>query len=635
MNSMWICNQEKQEAVSLFRKEFQLAELPLKSEICITAARWYRLKLNGVWLNDGPGRFLPEHTSFDRVKLHTLLHPGRNFIEVAAGEAMWAEIHLEYADGSKECIVSDENWQTSALPLEISDTAEYFDNRQSVPEFRQAAVLCAKEDGKWKNFRERDCRLMTRREFLLSGFAGQSRLDRTRGAALPGVSCDVSDAEALIYPDFDCSVIHPAGDCSIVLEYDAAEGSIGYWDFIVLAAEGTEIELQSGGRKVLFICREGMNRYTTYSRFTADKLQVTLRNMSRETAIQSIRLAESTYPAVKGMFQCSDYKLTRAWEVAERTLKLAMTDTFNDCLPWGEDCRYEILFALSSCGAYDLVRRTLRLGAEGMPAVTWVLALEDYCKHTLDKIFVREMWPHLRRILDGALQRLTPEGLAGSSLADSFYLAGALAAGARLSLISGDMEVSYAQEREKLLDAIASVWDSRFLAWPDTTEPGSGYSVTTNVLAVLFDAVPAELLPMARTNVLSPRPELSPPASAAEKMSRLMALEKLGGAGQIIPELLESCSQRLDEGATVFSTIGNAGEAMLLYFISRLTLGMQLQQDGSYELSVEPAGLTWARGNVMTPAGAVSVEWSFSAEKKLQISCHAPETVTVRPTTQS
>ena len=74
---------------------------------------------------------------------------------------------------------------------------------------------------------------------------------------------------------------------------------------------------------------------------------------------------------------------------------------------------------------------------------------------------------------------------------------------------------------------------------------------------------------------------------------------------------------------------------MLLYFISRLTLGMQLQQDGSYELSVEPAGLTWARGNVMTPAGAVSVEWSFSAEKKLQISCHAPETVTVRPTTQS
>lgn len=630
MNSMWIDNPDKPEGISLFRRELQLADLPQKSEVSITAANWYRLKVNGAWLNDGPGHFSAAHTSFDRVGLNSLLHPGRNFIEVTSCGPLWAEIRLEYADGSSETAGTDGEWLCAALPLNLGENTECFDNRQNLPGFRPAAVLCGKEEGKWQDFHERGCRMMTRREFLLSSFTGHSRIDRTTQAMLPGADGDVTDAEALIYPDFDCSVIHPAENCDMVLDYEAAEESIGYWNFVISAAEGTEVELHSGGRKAVFICREGMNRYTTYSRFSGGKLRVILRNMSREADIQSIRLAESTYPAVKGMFQCSDYKLTRAWEAAERTLKLAMTDTFSDCPPWSGNCRYEVLFALSGCGAYDLVRRSLRLGAEGNPDVTWVLALEDYCVHSGDRAFIREMWPHLRAVLDGALQKLTPAGLAGSSLADSFYLAGALAAAERLTFISGDMEVSYGQEREKLLAALAAAWDSRFLAWPDTTDDESSFSVATNVLAILFDAVPQELLPMARTNVLSPRPELSAPVLAADRMNRLMALEKLGVADQIIPELLAACSPLLDRGATVFGS-GDASEAMLLYFIPRLILGLQQQADGSFAVSPVPSGLTWARGSRMTPAGAITVEWQLTEEKKLRLSYHAPANIVVHP----
>ena len=622
---MWIGCRDNAGETALFRKEFQIPSALQKGVVRITAGKYYRLKVNGVWLCDGPGRSLPEQFFTDTLEVDSLLHAGRNFLEVTAAGAVWVELQLEYANGETALITSDREWLTAALPLKLDGDTEFFDNRHAVPqEFQNAAELpdfsgC---------FRERDCRMMTRREFLLSGLVENHRFDRVQNCILPGSEEDISDAEALIYPDFDFTVIHPADGCDMVLKYSLPSESTGYWSFVVSAADGTEILLECGGKQLHFICKAGINRYTTFTRFRGGSLTVTLKNMQGDVRIQSIRLAESTYPAVKGMFQCSDYKLTRAWEAAERTLKLAMEDCFCDCVPWGRDCRNEILFALAGCGAYDLVRRTLRLGAESEPTVTWVLALEDYFNHTGDKAFVREMWSSLRSIMDKALQALSPSGLAGNVIAESFYLAGALGAAERLTCVSGDMEVSYGRAREKLLAALAAAWDARFLAWPDTPFEGSTYSVATNVLALLFDAVPAELLPMARSNVLSPRPELISPATAEEKMNRFLMLEKIGAADRIIPELLEEFSAPLDAGCTTF---GNGGNAMLLYFISRLVLGMRLQADGSYMLQPETSGLAWAKGNRMTPAGAVSIQWHLE-EKKLHIAHHAPAGVIVHTT---
>lgn len=625
MTAVWITHPAGSDVPALFRKEFLLNGTLQRGAVRITAGRYFRLKINGVWLCDGPGRSVPGSASVDTLEVHSLLHGGRNVIEVTAVGALWAELLLEYADGSTAEVSSSGEWQTAALPLKLSDDTEFFDNRSSqFPEFQNACV----PENEQIVLSERDCRMMTRREFLLSGFQGNYRLDSANNTVLPGEKEDVSDAEALIYPDFDNTTVSPAGNSDMLLVYTLPAESIGYWSLVLSAAEGTEVVISSGGTaKAHLICREGVNRYTTFTRFRGGRLELVLKNMKREVRIQSVRLAESTYPAVKGMFLCSDYKLTRAWETAERTLKLAMEDTFCDAVPWGPDCRNEILFALSSCGAYDLVRRTLKLGAESSCPAAWVTALEDYYNYTGDKSFVREMWHPLRKILDGQLANLSPSGLAGDVIADSFRLAGALGAADRLTPVAGDMEVSYGQARQKLLAALAAVWDARFLAWPDTPFEGSSYSVATNVLAVLADAVPEELLPMTRSNVLSPRPELRLPGTAEEKMNRFLALEKLGSAECIIPELLEEFSDRLDSGCTTFGS-GNASEAMLLYFIARLVFGVQPQADGTISLSVVPSGLTWARGNFMTPAGAVDVRWHLE-EKKVKVSCHAPAGLTV------
>ena len=41
---------------SIFRRDFRLAALPVTARLAVTADSFYRLKVNGQWLNDGPCR---------------------------------------------------------------------------------------------------------------------------------------------------------------------------------------------------------------------------------------------------------------------------------------------------------------------------------------------------------------------------------------------------------------------------------------------------------------------------------------------------------------------------------------------------------------------------------------------------
>jgi hypothetical protein len=232
-------------------------------------------------------------------------------------------------------------------------------------------------------------------------------------------------------------------------------------------------------------------------------LSVILKEMRGSVRIQSLRLAESAYPLDDARFACSDYRLAKAFEVSRRTLKLCMEDTFCDASPWGENCRNELLFALSCGGAYDLVRRTLQLGGCVNPSPTWVCALEDYIHETGDHAFLREIWLNVRRVMDAAIAGILPEnGLAGDKLEDNFYLAGALLSADRLSQIVGDMEVAYGQEFRKLAEALKKQWDSRNLAWPETCGTVTGFPAALNALAVLFEVMSVPTLVLFRDGQL-------------------------------------------------------------------------------------------------------------------------------------
>ena len=60
---------------SIFRRDFRLAALPVTARLAVTADSFYRLKVNGQWLNDGPCRSLPGHCQYDVYDLDGLLRP--------------------------------------------------------------------------------------------------------------------------------------------------------------------------------------------------------------------------------------------------------------------------------------------------------------------------------------------------------------------------------------------------------------------------------------------------------------------------------------------------------------------------------------------------------------------------------
>jgi len=66
-----------------FKKEFTVRDLA-NARLQITADSWYRVSVNGKWINDGPARAYPDHWQYDEHDLASTLRPGKNRIEVVA-----------------------------------------------------------------------------------------------------------------------------------------------------------------------------------------------------------------------------------------------------------------------------------------------------------------------------------------------------------------------------------------------------------------------------------------------------------------------------------------------------------------------------------------------------------------------
>jgi len=59
-----------------FKKEFTVRD-PANARLQITADSWYRVSVNGKWINDGPARAYPDHWQYDEHDLASTLRPGK------------------------------------------------------------------------------------------------------------------------------------------------------------------------------------------------------------------------------------------------------------------------------------------------------------------------------------------------------------------------------------------------------------------------------------------------------------------------------------------------------------------------------------------------------------------------------
>lgn len=124
----WIwCQQNKSRDYNqavFFRKEFSVVDA---DEAClsITADSWYRVSVNGKWINDGPSRAYPEHIQHDELDVTPALKAGKNRIEVIVRYFGCGTFHqipqqagllaqLRYKDSNDwKTIGTDSTWQAT------------------------------------------------------------------------------------------------------------------------------------------------------------------------------------------------------------------------------------------------------------------------------------------------------------------------------------------------------------------------------------------------------------------------------------------------------------------------------------------------------------------------------------------
>lgn len=162
-----------------FKHVFEVEEA-IEASLRITADSWYRVWINGQWVNDGPGKAYPQHWIYDSYAIAEYLKPGRNEIEVLVRyygigtfhqipqqAGLLAEIELEGRVSG-----TDGTWLSKAYaPLrrwspKVSvqmEPAESVDARlEGQGEWENARELFEADAGPWQNISARSTRPLTK-----------------------------------------------------------------------------------------------------------------------------------------------------------------------------------------------------------------------------------------------------------------------------------------------------------------------------------------------------------------------------------------------------------------------------------------------------------------------------------------
>jgi alpha-L-rhamnosidase len=201
----WIWSAENPNAynpILLARRKFALpAGLgEYKAELAITADSWYRVFINGEWVNDGPCRSWPEHYQYDVLDVTPSLRAGENevcvlvrywgtgtFHNLPQQAGLLAQLNVQDGEGETFTLCSDASWEVADLPAWTENTPkvsiqmeaqEMVDARRGDPAvfvdgkisaadgliFQKAAQICAADAGAWKDLQPRDVALLNRKE---------------------------------------------------------------------------------------------------------------------------------------------------------------------------------------------------------------------------------------------------------------------------------------------------------------------------------------------------------------------------------------------------------------------------------------------------------------------------------------
>jgi len=167
--------------------------------LCITADSRYRARLNGVWINDGPGRAYPEHWTYDEYDILSRLRNGPNFLEVTARYYGIGTFHqipqqaglLAEIDLDGEVIGTDSSWQSAPLRalhrwspkvgIQMEPAESVDAGLLTALDWKPSKEWFAADDGPWQDLTPRRSEPLTQRHCRPVGLRSALRLKPSPG----------------------------------------------------------------------------------------------------------------------------------------------------------------------------------------------------------------------------------------------------------------------------------------------------------------------------------------------------------------------------------------------------------------------------------------------------------------------
>ncbi len=427
----------------LFRRAFNLSEAPVRATGWILGSSRYLLFANGQRIQFGPAPCDPRFEEIDPVDLTGLLQPGRNVLGVQVlyyghGDGTWPAgkpgllcfLEIESANGEKQIIGSDENWQAHYARAwrpgqfkrwYLRALQEDFDARQYPHDWQSVEF---EPGGDWIPAMVLDG--PADKPSLATGYPdyaldlGAARSDvELRPRTIPRMQEEWRPVKCLaesVWIEwqrpaeeyFELGVpnafgvvrttsatetspgtweVELDGSRAAALTFEFEEQIVGWPAFTVEAPAGTVIEVMTqeahalGGPALLnthfhgwsrFTCREGMNRFEPFDFESLRWLQLHVRNARGRIRIREVGVRRRQFPWPNDpQIQVSDPALQRLVDASINTLHNSAQETVVDGMgrerqQYSGDGGHQLHAIYYSFGETRLPSRFVRTFSQGM-----------------------------------------------------------------------------------------------------------------------------------------------------------------------------------------------------------------------------------------------------------------------------
>src|SRR6201991_1766769 len=331
---------------ALFRKSFDLDQLPASAILFMTADVRYRIYINGSPVGEGPpntGGDYGDTTSpadwyYSSFDVHGKLKRGRNTlsVEVFAWALELSDLTSSYGrligelqNGEKDIVVTDTSWKAIVdTSYSYADNFLQYDARKEVSGWKSNAF----QDGRWPHA-------------ALQHLADPTRLYQSNIPVCmeypvkPSRLFLVRDTGTLMASQVDQRQLHKLRQHSSQYILDFNRNVVAHISLEVTANAGDTIEILAyekmgpvpvPSRKFRYWCQQGLNEFRTPGISPFRYLLIKIHSQTGLT-IQKVNADFTSYPVqYRGSFLCSDPFYNRLWSIVRYTTQLCMSDLFFD-----------------------------------------------------------------------------------------------------------------------------------------------------------------------------------------------------------------------------------------------------------------------------------------------------------------